>query len=294
MTADWIHRKRIRIGRAHIGARMIISAAAVLLLLPILITVLYSFFSPEEIKSYMATRNNYTGKTVMEIRLIPHMASLMQYYRVMITDREILHYFCNSALYAIAIIAGQLLILPALAYGLSCFRFRGRDAIAFGIVLLMVLPFQVTMVPNVLMLRTMNLLNTPWALILPMLGMPFMAFLLRQYMVNIPGETLEAAQIDSAGPLQCFLRIVLPMSKPVIGTMAALSFAECWNLVEQPLVYLQQREDLYPLSVVFGQLTRKMTGIEFAGAALFILPALFVYLVFRDDIMEGIQVAELK
>ncbi len=289
-----IHRNRVRIGKAHIGSRMIISTVAVLLLLPILVTILYSFFSPQEIKNYMATRNNYTGDTVMEIRLIPNKASLMQYYRVMITDREILYYFCNSALYTIAIIAGQLLILPALAYGLSCFRFRGRDAIAFGIVLLMVLPFQVTMVPSVLMLRTMNLLNTPWALILPMLGMPFMAFLLRQYMVNIPGETIEAAQIDSAGPMQCFLRIVLPMSKPVIGTMVALSFAECWNLVEQPLVYLQQREDLYPLSVVFGQLTRKMTGIEFAGATLFILPALLVYLVFRDDIMEGIQVAEIK
>ncbi len=293
MTTELIGKKHLIRGR-HTGARLIASTAAILLLLPILITVLYSFFSPEEIKSYMATRNDYTGNTVMELRLIPHRVSLMQYYRILITDREILRYFCNSALYALCIIGAQLLILPALAYGLSCFRFRGRDVIAFGIVLLMVLPFQVTMVPNVLMLRTMNLLNTPWALILPMAGMPFMAFLLRQYMVNIPGEILEAAQIDSAGPMQCFVRIVLPMSKPVIGTMVALSFAECWNLVEQPLVYLQQREDLYPLSVVFGQLTRKMAGIEFAGAALFILPALFVYLVFRDDIMEGIQVAELK
>lgn len=289
-----IHKNKARIGKAHIGSRMIISTVAVLLLLPIVVTALYSFFSPQEIKNYMATRNNYTEDSVMEIRLIPEKVSLMQYYRIMITDREILYYFCNSTLYAIAIIAGQLLILPALAFGLSCFRFRGRDTIAFGIVLLMVLPFQVTMVPSVLMLRTMNLLNTPWALILPMLGMPFMAFLLRQYMVNIPGEMIEAAQIDSAGPMQCFLRIILPMSKPVIGTMVALSFAECWNLVEQPLVYLQQREDLYPLSVVFGQLTRKMTGIEFAGATLFILPALFVYLVFRDDIMEGIQVVEIK
>ena len=230
----------------------------------------------------------------MEIKLIPNMVSLMQYYRVMITDQAILHYFCNSLLYAAAIAAGQLLILPLLAYGLSCFRFRGRDAIAFGIVLLMVLPFQVTMVPSVLMLRTMNLLNTPWAVILPMTVVPLFAFLLRQYMLNIPKDILEAAQIDSAGPWICFTRIVLPMSKPVVGTMLALSFAESWNMVEQPLIYLSQREDLYPLSVQFSQLTRNVSGIEFAGAALFILPALFVYLIFRDDIMEGIQISDIK
>jgi len=276
------------------GTRLMLSLAALLLLLPILVTFLYSFFSPEEIKAYMATRNNFTAGALMEIRLSPQRASLMQYYQVLITDQSILHYFINSAMYAVAIIAGQLLVLPLLAYGLSCFRFRGRDAIAFGIVLLMVLPFQVTMVPNVLTLRALNLLNTRWSVILPMAAAPFSAFLLRQYMLNIPKELIEAGQIDSAGPLRCFLQIVLPMSRPVIGTMAALSFAECWNLVEQPLTYLTLRTDLHPLSVVFGQLTGKMTGIEFAGATLFILPSLFVYLIFQDDIMEGIQILDMK
>ena len=284
--------KKLR--KLRLGSRLAVSLAALLVLLPIVITLLYSLFSPGEIVSYLNTRNDYTGRSAMEIKVIPNMVSLMQYYRVMITDQTILYYFCNSLLYAAAIAAGQLLILPALAYGLSCFRFRGRDTIAFGIVLLMVLPFQVTMVPSVLMLRAMNLLNTPWAVILPMTVVPLFAFLLRQYMLNIPKDILEAAQIDSAGPWICFTRIVLPMSKPVVGTMLALSFAESWNMVEQPLIYLSQREDLFPLSVQFGQLTRNISGIEFAGAALFILPALFVYLIFRDDIMEGIQIADIK
>ena len=280
--------------KKHAGSRITVSLLALLLLLPIFITLLYSFFSPAEIQAYMNTRNNYTTDSFMEIRLIPRMFSLMQYYQMMITDQTILWYFCNSLLYAAVIALGQLLVLPALAYGLSCFRFRGRDTIAFSIVLLMVLPFQVTMVPSVLMLRALNLLNTRLAIILPMLSVPFLAFLLRQFMLNIPKEMLEAAQIDSAGPLKCFLYIVLPISKPALGTMFALSFAESWNMVEQPLIFLRQREDLYPLSVKFGQLTRRLSGIEFAGAALFILPALFVFLIFRDDIMEGIQVTDIK
>jgi multiple sugar transport system permease protein len=267
---------------------------AVLLLLPIAATLILSFFSPEELKAYLATRNSFSGDRMMEIRLIPREFSLLQYYRILITDQTILRGFVNSALYAIAIIGGQILILPMLAYGLSCFRFRGRDIIAFSIVLLMVLPFQVTMVPNVLTLRTLNLLNSRWAVILPMLTAPFSAFLLRQYMLSIPGELIEAAQIDSAGPLHCYIRIVLPLSRPVIGTMIALSFAECWNLVEQPLVYLTLRPDLQPLSVTFGQLTSQIRGIEFAGAALFILPSLFVYMIFQDDIMEGVQIIGIK
>ena len=280
--------------RRYLGTRAWLSFLCVLLLLPLAFTMLYSFFSPEEMKSYLATRNNFAADQLMEIRLIPRTVSLMQYYRVLITDREILHYFTNSALYTLAILLGQLLVLPALAFGLSCFRFRGRDLLAFGIVLLMVLPFQVTMAPSVLTLRALGLLNTPWAMILPSLAAPFSAFLLRQYMVNLPRETLEAAQIDSAGPLKTFLYVALPMSRPVIGTMVALSFAECWNVVEQPLTYLSQRVDLYPLSVAFGQLTRNLSGIEFAGATLFILPSLFVYLYFQEDIMEGIQVADIK
>ena len=276
------------------GRRFLLTLVAALLLLPVLATLVYSFFSPEEIKSFLATRNSYSADTMMEIRVIPRQASLQQYYQLLITDQSILHGFLNSVLYAAAIIAGQTLILPPLAYGLSCFRFRGRDAIAFSIVLLMVLPFQVTMVPNVLTLRALDLLNTPWAVILPMLAAPFSAFLLRQYMLNIPGELIEAAQIDSAGPLRCYTQIVLPLSAPVIGTMVALSFAECWNLVEQPLIYLTLRPDLLPLSVTFGQLTMNITGIEFAGAALFILPSLFVYLIFQDDIMEGIQIIGIK
>ena len=278
----------------HLVSRFLLALTAVLLLAPIAATALYSFFSPEEIQAYLATKNNYSADAMMEIRMVPRLASLMQYYRVLITDQGILHGFVNSAIYAAAIIAGQLLVLPLLAYALSCFRFRGRDTIAFCIVLLMVLPFQVTMVPNVLTLRAMNLLNTRWAVILPMAAAPFSAFLLRQYMLNIPRELIEAAQIDSAGPARCFTQIVIPLSQPVIGTMIALSFAECWNLVEQPLIYLTLRTDLHPLSVTLGQLSSRTTGIEFAGAALFILPSLFVYLIFQEDIMEGIQIIDIK
>jgi multiple sugar transport system permease protein len=100
--------------------------------------------------------------------------------------------------------------------------------------------------------------------------------------------------MDGAGPLRSFLWIVLPVCRPVIGAAAALSFAESWNLVEQPLTYLTTRQNLMPLSTVFNQLAAENTGFEFAGAALYILPALFVYLFFQEDILSGLQLTELK
>jgi ABC transporter, permease protein len=284
----------IHLKRRHILIRLLLSLTAVIILLPIVITALYSFFSPDEIKAFMDTRSSYDAAQFMEIKLSPNMFSLSQYYKILIEDMTILRYFVNSAMYTGAILLGQALFIPAMAYALSRFRFPGRDALFFVIIMLMLLPFQVTMVPNVITLRAMGLLDTVWSVILPMTVAPFYIFLLRQYMVGLPNDMIEAAQIDGAGTLRCFVHVVMPVCQPILGAAIALSFADCWNLVEQPLTYLTTHTELYPLSVAFNQLTQKSTGVEFAGAALYTLPALFIYLFFQNDILEGVQLTELK
>ena len=284
----------IHLKRRHILIRLLLSLTAVIILLPIVITALYSFFSPDEIKAFMDTRSSYDAAQFMEIKLSPNMFSLSQYYKILIEDMTILRYFVNSAMYTGAILLGQALFIPAMAYALSRFRFPGRDALFFVIIMLMLLPFQVTMLPNVITLRAMGLLDTVWSVILPMTVAPFYIFLLRQYMVGLPNDMIEAAQIDGAGTLRCFVHVVMPVCQPILGAAIALSFADCWNLVEQPLTYLTTHTELYPLSVAFNQLTQKSTGVEFAGAALYTLPALFIYLFFQNDILEGVQLTELK
>lgn len=281
-------------GQRHIPTRIILAVCAAVILIPMVVTFLFSFFSPEEIKAFLQTRENYDSEVFMDILLSPKVASLSQYYDIMIKDTSILRMFLNSAFYASAILLGQALVLPAMSYALSRFKFPGRDAIFFMIIMLMLLPFQVTMVPNVLTLRSIGLLNTIWAVILPMWFTPFYVFLIRQFMVGLPDELLEAAQMDGAGTVRCYWQIVLPICKPVLGAAVALSFADNWNLVEQPMTYLSQRTDLQPLSVMFNQLVAQASGIEFAGATLYILPALFVYLFFQEDILSGVQLTELK
>ena len=282
------------IGGRHWPARTLMLILALLMLAPIVVTALYSFFSPAEIKAYMETRGSYDDAAWMDVKLSPMMFSLSQYYEILIRDTSILRMFVNSAFYTVMILMGQAAVVPMLAYALSRFEFRGRDAIFFGVLMLMLLPFQVTMVPNVLTLRRLGLLNTVWAVILPMWFSPFYIFLLRQFMVGLPNELLEAAQMDGAGTVRCYYHIVLPVCRPVIGAAIALSFADCWNLVEQPMTYLSQNTELQPRSVMFNQLVEDSSGIEFAGAAIYILPALFVYLYFLKDILTGVQLTELK
>ena len=280
--------------KKHVISRALLTLVALVILLPVFLTALYSFFSPEEIKAFMETRGNYDASAWMEIKLAPRVFSLSQYYNILIEDVSVLRLLCNSAMYTAAILLGQALVIPAMAYALSRFKFRGRDAIFFIVIMLMLLPFQVTMVPNVLTLRAMGLLNTAWAVILPTCFAPFYIFLVRQFMVGLPKEILEAAEVDGAGTFRCFIHVTLPVCRPILGAAAALSFADCWNLVEQPLTYLAGQTQLMPLSVMFNQLTENPSGVEFAGAALYILPALLIYLYFQKDILSGIQLTELK
>ena len=112
--------------------------------------------------------------------------------------------------------------------------------------------------------------------------------------LGISPSLFEAAEVDGAGAIRCYFHIALPVCRPAIGAALALSFADCWNLVEQPMTYLSQRTELQPLSVMFNQLVSQSSGVEFAGAVLYILPALFIYLYFLEDILSGIQLTELK
>ena len=280
--------------RRHLLTRFLLVLLALIILMPVIVTVLYSFFSPEEIRAFMDTRGSFSDTAWMDARLSPRMFSLSQYWKILIVDTSVLRMFTMSVFYTVMILLGQAVFVPMLAYALSRFQFRGRNVIFMAILLLMLLPYQVTMVPNVLTLRRMGLMNTVWAVILPLWFAPFYVFLLRQFMASLPNELFEAAQVDGAGTIRCYFHVALPVCRPAIGAALALSFADCWNLVEQPMTYLSQKTELQPLSVMFNQLVSESTGVEFAGAVIYMLPALFVYLYFLEDILSGIQLTELK
>ena len=286
------HLRRFKPGRTL--SIVLLSGIAVLILIPIFFTFLYSFFPKGEMEAYLKLRGNYDETKWLDVLVSPAMASVRQYYKILIEEPQYLKLFVNSAAYTAAILLGQAAVIPLMAYALSRFHFKGRDALFFGILMLMVLPFQVTMAPSVITLRWMGLMETPWAVILTMLFSPFYIFILRQYMISLPGELLEAGMMDGAGTFRCYAHVVMPVCRPILGAAAALSFADCWNMVEQPLVYLSNNTAAQPLSVMFNTISIEKADIAFAGAALYILPALFIYFYFQEDILLGVALSELK
>ncbi len=274
--------------------RSFLTLIAILLLLPIIMTCLYSFFPKTEIKAFLDSRNNYDDEVFMPFSLSPKEVSLRQHYAVLIEDPTILKLLVNSMFYTSVTLVFQAMIIPMFSFALAKMKFKGRGMLSFFVVCLMILPFQVTMAPNVLTLRALGLLGTVWAVILPMAFAPFYIFLLRQFMIALPNEMLEAASVDGAGSLRTFFVIALPPCRPVLGAAFALSFADLWNMVEQPLLYLEQHTDKMPLSVMFNQLSEENADIAFAGATLYMIPALLIYLYFQKDIETGVQLSELK
>ena len=284
--------KRVHLGKAFSYALLVF--ISILVLLPLVMTFLYSVFPKSEIKAFMDTRNRYEAGQWMDILVAPAIVSLRQYYDLLIDKPVYLSLFMNSVKYTLAILAGQVIFVPTIAYALSRFRFKGRDTLFFLILMLMLLPFQVTMAPSVITLRILGLMNTPWAVILPMFFSPFYIFLVRQFMVSIPPEMMEAGLMDGAGTIRSFVHVVLPLSRPILGASVALSFADSWNMVEQPLIYLSGQQQSMPLSVMFNTFSSSEQGVVFAGAALYILPALLIYSYFQEDILLGIQLSDMK
>ena len=171
---------------------VLLCVIAAVMLIPIVFTFLYSFFPKSEISDYLNQRSSYDTSKWLPVLFSPSQVSLRQYYKILIEQPQYLKLFLNSVKYSVGILLGQAVIIPMTAYGLSRFRFKGRDALFFLVLVLMLLPFQVTMAPSVMTLRALGILNTPWAVILPMWFSPFYLFLVRQFMLGLPNEILEA------------------------------------------------------------------------------------------------------
>lgn len=199
-----------------------------------------------------------------------------------------LRYFSNSIKYSFLVIIGQLLIAPTAAYAFSCFKFKFRDGLFFIYIIIMMLPFQAYMISNYMALNSIGLIDTYWSLVLPGIFSPFAVFLLRQYMINIPKDVMEASQIDGASNFRQLTDIVLPIVVPGIAAMIVLSFAESWNLIEQPLLFIKD-EIKYPLSLALQSMSEQALRDVFAGSVLYVAPVVLLFLIFQKDVIKGIE-----
>ena len=284
--------KRAQMVRLSI-AFLIAAIFAVLFLTPIVLTITNSFMSETEINAnygQIFAKNESGGKVYIaekiNLKFIPDMVSFSQYITVLLKSPEYLLKFWNSMILVVPIVGFQLLAALA-AYGFSRYRGRIREMIFFAYIILMLMPYQVTLVPNYLVSDWLNILDTRWAIWLPGIFSPFAVFLLTKYMRRIPVGVIEAAEIDGAGELQIFTSISLPLCKSAICSAAILVFIDYWNMVEQPLILLGDTQ-MHPLSVFLSKINTGELGLAFAVATIYMVPSLFVFLYGEDYLVEGI------
>lgn len=288
--------------KTHAPKRMATVVAALLLLLiafvflaPTILTISSSFFTQSELSSnygqifegaggggsYIAEKTN--------LKFIPDKVSFKQYFTVLFLSPEYLFKFWNSVKYTLPIMIFQTVVACLAAYGLTRYRSKGRELILFVYIILMLMPYQVTLVPNRLVAEWLGILGTSWAVILPGVFSPFAVFLLTKSMRRIPTAVIEAAKLDGCNELQIFFKIYMPLCKNIIYSVMILVFIDYWNMVEQPLILLgAEHEDMYPLSIFLSKINSGEVGIAFAVAVIYMIPTLLIFLYGEQYLVEGI------
>jgi len=275
-------------------ATLVAAGFAVLFLMPIVLTISNSFMSSSEISanygSVFAVNENggkvYIAEKV-NLKFIPDMVSFSQYITVLLKSPDYLLKFWNSVILVGPILIFQLTVAALAAYGFARYSGKIRSIIFFSYVILMLMPYQVTLVPNFLVADWLNTIDTYWSIWLPGIFSPFAVYLLTKFMKRIPASVIEAAQIDGAGEWQIFRRICLPLCKGALCSAAILVFIDYWNMVEQPLILLSDAEK-HPLSVFLSKINAAEVGLAFAVATIYMVPSLLVFLYGEEYLVDGI------
>jgi multiple sugar transport system permease protein len=179
----------------------------------------------------------------------------------------------------------------------SKFRFPGRNGLLYAVVITMMIPGQVAVIPNYLLMSSFKWLNTYQVLIVPGLASAFGIFLMRQYLLTIPKEISEASFIDGCSEFQIFSRVILPLMKPIIGVVAIFTALFAWNDFLGPLIYITGNEALYPISIGL-QFFRGQREVEYsllmAASTLVVVPVTVIFLCFQRFFVEGITIGAVK
>ena len=221
--------------------------------------------------------------------ILPKSPSLRSLVRVLLDSPGFFTMFWNSVVISLGTLMGQLLFAAPAAWALAKLRLPGGKKLGSLYMVLMLLPFQVLMYPEYLVLRALGLLDTLWAVILPGIFSAYPVFLLNRFFSAIPDEILEAARLDGASEWQIFRYMALPLGLPGLTSVAILVFLDSWNMLEQPMTFLKNRA-LWPLSLFLPETTLADVGLGFAAALLMLLPALLLFGLCQDDLEQGIAI----
>ena len=271
---------------------MVLSAAALFVWIPLWMLLSASFMGSGEmahnLAPVLARESGYAHWP-----LLPQYPTLKPYMELLLDAPEFFTMFWNSCKQVFPILIGQIMIGAPAAWAFARFRFRGKGALYALYIVLMLMPFQVTMVSSYFVLDSLGLMNTVWAIILPGAVSTFPVFLMIRFFAAIPSALTEAASLDGAGPWQVFWHLGLPLGAPGILSAVVLGFLEYWNALEQPMTFLKDRT-IWPLSLYLPTVTAENAGASLAASVIMLTPALLIFLFGQKYLEAGIAASGMN
>ena len=261
---------------------VILVALAMFMLFPFVWMVLGSFKPKDELFAVPMT-------------LLPQRWMFSNYQNVFIKI-PFAQFYLNTAFIAILSTIGQVITCSLSAYAFSKLHFKGRDGLFMLYLATMMIPYQVTMIPQYELIRNIGLLNSRWSLIILHWFSPFGVFLMRQFMISLPDSLVESARIEGAGELRILTSIILPLSKSALATLVTLKFLDSWNDFTAPMIMLSDKSK-YTLQLGLRMFQQEF-GVEdtliLAGTTMSLIPILIIYMFAQNYFIEGIANTGIK
>lgn len=229
-------------------------------------------------------------------KIAPLSAYSLDNYKKLFANYPMLTWYKNTAIITILTLAGTLLTSLTSGYALAKLHFRGRGAMFNMILATLMIPFQLLLTPLYIMVASLGWHNTIQGMVVPFMVSSLSIFMSRQFYMSIPDELIEAARVDGLGHIRTFFKVVLPLSGPLVATLAIFNFTSCWNAYLVPSTFLSRTENF---TLAVGLNTIKAANFvrpneTMAGVILLSLPVLLVFFFLQKWFIEGIATSGLK
>jgi multiple sugar transport system permease protein len=271
----------------------IIAIIALLFCAPVLFLLSGSLMDPGELSDHIGSVINGNGGDFAEWPLLPREPSLRSVVALLFDRPEFFVMFWNTMLIAFGTIAGQFVFAVTGAWGFARYEFAAKKFLFSVYIVLMLLPFQVLMLPEYMVLDRLALLDTPWAVILPGVFSTFPVFIMYNFFRKIPGPVIDAARLDGANEWKVFLKVGVPLGKTGIIATLMLCFFECWALIEQPMVFIKNKM-LWPLSLYLPNIRMENAGQAFAAAVLSLILPVLIFMLGQEYLEKGVAATAVK
>jgi len=253
-----------------------------------------SFMSGDEFSQNLSPVLKEAGEeNTARWSVIPQYPTLRPYVELLIDTPGFFVMFWNTCKIVFPVLAGQLLICVPASWGFARYNFRFKNMLLVLYMALMLMPFQVTMVSNYIVLDKLKILNTHIGIILPAVFSTFPVFIMYRFFRAVPAALMEAAETDGAGEFKIFIYIGLPMGVPGIVSIIVLGFLEYWSIIEQPLIFMKDKF-LWPLSLFLPEIASSSGGLYLAASVLMIIPSMLIFLFGQKYLEKGIRASGLK